>query len=138
MVGVLLIPLALLFPNYLKQHGQTLLTHYNRWDFGWILHNYFIFPFDFFSLIKLPDYFVMVYAIITGGHLFPYAWFYKTNLYAVFAGILTVGAMLCGLLLPIDKLFIIPMFMSVSLIILTVLLFFDSKKKQLQKWMNKT
>ncbi len=80
----------------------------------------------------------MVYAIITGGHLFPYAWFYKTNLYAVFAGILTVGAMLCGLLLPIDKLFIIPMFMSVSLIILTVLLFFDSKKKQLQKkWMNK-
>jgi hypothetical protein len=41
--------------------------------------------------------------------------------------------MFLGLLLPIDKIYIIPMFMSVSLIILTVLLFFDSKKKQLQK-----
>ena len=133
MVGALLIPLALLFSKLFKTtwtNTANPLQPLGLWlNFAQLLY----FPFLIFSLIKLPDYFVMVYAIITGGHLFPYAWFYKTNLYAVFAGILAVGAMFLGLLLPIDKIYIIPMFMSVSLIILTVLLFFDSKKKQLQK-----
>jgi hypothetical protein len=75
----------------------------------------------------------MVYVIITGGHFFPYAWFYKTKLYAVFAGIISIGAMTLGLILPITEIYIIPMFMSVSLIVLTILLFFDSKKKKLLK-----
>jgi hypothetical protein len=72
----------------------------------------------------------MVYVIITGGHFFPYAWFYKTNLYAAFAGIISIGAMALGLILPIEKMYFIPVFMSVSLIILTILLFFDSTKKK--------
>jgi hypothetical protein len=133
MVGALLIPLALLFSKLFKTiwtNKDNPLQPLGLWlNFAQL----FYFPFLIFSLIKLPDYFVMVFAIITGGHLFPYAWFYKTNLYAVFAGILAVGAMFFGLLLPKEYIYIIPMFMSVSLIILTVLLFFDSKKKQLKK-----
>jgi hypothetical protein len=78
----------------------------------------------------MPDYFVMVYVIITGGHFFPYAWFYKTNLYAVFAGIITVGAMFLGLMLPVEKMYIIPLFMSVTLFFLTLFLFIDSSKKK--------
>jgi hypothetical protein len=58
----------------------------------------------------------MVYAIITGGHFFPFAWFYKTNLYAVFAGIISIGAMTLGLILPVEKMYFIPILMSVSLI----------------------
>jgi len=57
----------------------------------------------------------MVYVIITGGHFFPYAWFYKTKLYAVFAGIITIGAMTLGLILPLTEIYFIPIFMSVSL-----------------------
>jgi multidrug transporter EmrE-like cation transporter len=72
----------------------------------------------------------MVYAIITGGHFFLYAWFYKTNLYAVFAGIASIGAMTLGLILSFEKMYFIPILMSVSLIILTILLFLDSKKKE--------
>jgi hypothetical protein len=72
----------------------------------------------------------MVYAIITGGHLFPYAWFYKTNLYAIFAGFITIGSLLFGLTLPIEKIYIIPIFLSGLLLLLTVLLYFDSRYKQ--------
>jgi hypothetical protein len=133
MVGALLIPLAIVFSKLFKTkwtNKDNPLQPLGLWlNFAQL----FYFPFLIFSLIKFPDYFVMVLAIITGGHFFPYAWFYKTNLYAVFAGILSIGAMFFGLLLPIDKIYIIPIFISVSLLILSVLLFFDSKKKQLQK-----
>jgi len=71
----------------------------------------------------------MVYVIITGGHFFPYAWFYKTKLYAVFAGIITIGAMTLGLILPLTEIYFIPIFMSVSLVVLTILLFLIVRKR---------
>ena len=71
----------------------------------------------------------MIYVIITGAHFFPYSWFYKTNLYAIFAGIIAVGAMLLGLVSEPEDLYIIPVFISVLLFLLTVLLYFDFKKK---------
>jgi hypothetical protein len=129
-VGALLMPLAFLFSKLFKTtwtNKDNPLQPLGLWlNFSQL----FYFPFLIFSLIKFPDYFVMVYVIITGGHFFPYAWFYKTNLYAAFAGIISVGAMTLGLILPIEKMYIIPAFMSVSLITLTILLFFDSKKKK--------
>ena len=57
----------------------------------------FYFPFLIFVLIKSPDYFIMTYSIITGAHLFPYSWFYKTKFYALFAGIISVGSLLIAL-----------------------------------------
>jgi CHASE2 domain-containing sensor protein len=78
----------------------------------------------------MPDYFAMVYVIITGAHFFPYAWFYKTNLYAIFAGIISFGALILGLILPVEKTYLVPVFMSASLVVLTILLYVDSKKKQ--------
>jgi hypothetical protein len=133
MVGALLIPLARLFSKFFKTkwtNKDNPLQPLGLWlNFAQL----FYFPFLIFSLIKFPDYFVMVLAIITGGHFFPYAWFYKTNLYAVFAGIISVGSLFFGLQLSMDKMYIIPIFMSISLIILTILLFLNSKNKQLQK-----
>jgi hypothetical protein len=132
-IGALMMPLAFLFSKLFKTtwtNKDNPLQPVGLWlNFSQL----FYFPFLIFSLIKFPDYFVMVYVIITGGHFFPYAWFYKTKLYAVFAGIISIGAMTLGLILPITEIYIIPMFMSVSLIVLTILLFFDSKKKKLLK-----
>lgn len=129
-VGALMIPLALLFSKLFK----TLWTDRSNplQPLGlWInFSQLFYFPFLVFSLIKFPDYFVMFYAIITGGHFFLFAWFYKTYLYAVFAGIISVGAMTLGLILPFEKMFFIPILMSASLILLTILLFLDSRKKK--------
>ena len=131
MVGALLLPLALLFSRLFKITWKDPSNPLQPLGLWLNLAQLFYFPFLIFALVKFPDYFVMVYAIITGAHFFPYAWFYKANAYAIFAGIIAIGTMLCGLLLPINMTFIIPMFVSISLIVLTVLLFFDTKKKQL-------
>lgn len=129
-VGSLMLPLTFLFSKIFKTvwtNTENPLQPLGLWlNFAQL----FYFPFLIFTLIKMPDYFVMVYVIITGGHFFPYAWFYKTSLYAIFAGIITVGAMFLGLLLPVERMFIIPVFMSAALICLTLFLFLDSSKKK--------
>jgi hypothetical protein len=129
-IGALMMPLAFVLSKLFKTtwtNKDNPLQPLGLWlNFSQL----FYFPFLIFSLIKFPDYFVMVYVIITGGHFFPYAWFYKTNLYATFAGIISLGAMTLGLILPVEKMYIIPVFMSLSLITLTILLYFDSKKKK--------
>jgi hypothetical protein len=89
----------------------------------------FYFPFLIFTLVKMPDYFIMVYAIITGAHFFPYSWFYKTNWYAIFAGIIAVGVLVLGLSLPNDKMYFVGIFVSILLLILTICLYFDTTKK---------
>ena len=129
-IGALMMPLAFFLSKLFKTtwtNRENPLQALGLWlNFSQL----FYFPFLIFSLIKFPDYFVMVYVIITGAHFFPYAWFYKTNLYAVFAGIISVGAMTLGLILPIEKMYFLPLFMSVCLITLTILLFSDSIKKK--------
>jgi hypothetical protein len=132
-IGALMMPLAFLFSKIFKTtwtNKDNPLQPLGLWlNFSQL----FYFPFLIFTLIKFPDYFVMVYAIITGAHFFPYAWFYKTNLYAAFAGIISVGAMTLGLILPVTDFYFIAVFMSVSLILLSLLLYIDSKQKKLLK-----
>ena len=80
-------------------------------------------------LIKSPDYFIMTYSIITGAHLFPYSWFYKTKFYALFAGIISVGSLLIALNIEEEKFFYIGVFTSICFLLLTVGLIFDLKNK---------
>jgi hypothetical protein len=128
-IGALMLPLSFLFSKLFRTvwtNKDNPLQPLGLWlNFSQL----FYFPFLIFTLVKMPDYFVMVYVIVTGGHFFLFAWFYKTNLYAVFAGIITLGAMLLGLLLPTAKMFVIPLSMSITLFLLTLLLFLDSNKK---------
>ncbi|MEO6837540.1 MAG: hypothetical protein ABI261_08960, partial [Ginsengibacter sp.] len=93
----------------------------------------FYFPFLIFIMIKMPDYFIMVYAIITGAHLFPYAWFYKTSWYTIFSGVIVLGVLLLGLNLPEEKMYIVAIFTSMSIFILSICLYFDTSKKIKQK-----
>jgi hypothetical protein len=127
--GAPLLPMAFLFSKLLKTSWkitdnplQTLATWLN-------IAQLFYFPFLIFTLIKMPDYFVMVYAIITGAHFFPFAWFYKTSWYAVFAGIIVLGVLLLGLVLGNGQMYLIPVFTSVSLLILSACLYFDRVKR---------
>lgn len=129
-IGSLMLPLTFIFSRIFKTTWTNTANPLQPLGLWLNFAQLFYFPFLIFTLIKMPDYFVMVYVIITGGHFFPYAWFYKTNLYAVFAGIITVGAMFLGLMLPVEKMYIIPLFMSVTLFFLTLFLFIDSSKKK--------
>jgi hypothetical protein len=124
-----MLPLALLFSKVLKTNWK--MKHNPLQPLGLWLNfaQLFYFPFLIFIMIKSPEYFVMVLAMVTGGHFFPYAWFYKAIWYAVFAGVIVIGSLLLGLNLPVDRIFYVPAFTSLCLIILTVFLYNDLKKK---------
>ena len=86
------------------------------------------FPFLVFILIKYPDYFIMTYAIITGAHLFPYAWYYDEKGYAVMAVIISVGCLLIALNTTNDTMWMVPLFTSVMLFVLWIWLFLSNKR----------
>ena len=128
-VGGLMLPLAFLMSKIFKTtwtNKENPLQPLGLWlNFAQL----FYFPFLIFTLLKMPDHFVMVFVIITGGHFFPYAWLYKANWFAISAGIIVVGALLLGLSLPTERVYLIPLFMSISLVVLTILLYFDFRNK---------
>jgi hypothetical protein len=124
-----MLPLAFLFSKLLKTNWKienNPLQPLGLWlNFAQLLY----FPFLIFTMIKMPEYFIMTYAIITGGHLFPYAWFYKTNLYAIFAFLIVIVSLIIGLTMPTEKMYIVALFISILLFVLTICLYFDFKKK---------
>ena len=129
MVGTLLLPLALMFSKLLKTNWKVKGNPLQPAGLWFNFAQLFYFPILILIMLKNPDYFVLAYAIITGGHLFPYAWLYKTNWYAIFSGVIVIGALLLGLNLPNERLFLIPLFTSVSLLTLSICLYADVSKK---------
>jgi hypothetical protein len=129
-VGSLLLPLALLASKLFKTNWKDQENPLQPLGLWLNFAQLFYFPFLIFVLIKMPDYFIMVYAIITGAHFFPYAWFYKTNFYAVFAGIISIGSLVLGLILTPENMYILPSLISITLIILGIALIFDFQKKK--------
>jgi hypothetical protein len=131
-VGSLLLPLAFLFSKLFKTTWTNKGNPLQPLGLWLNFAQLFYFPFLIFTLIKMPDFFIMVYAIITGAHLFPYAWFYKTILHAIFAAVMAIGALFLGLYLQLQNMYLLPVFVSISMLILTILLYFDSRNKQLR------
>ena len=129
-VGSLMLPLAFLFSKLFKTNWTIKTNPLQPLGLWLNFAQLFYFPFLIFTLLKMPEYFVMVYAIITGAHFFPYAWFYKTIYYAIFAGIISVVSLILGLVLPESQHFLLPVCVGASLLILFVLLYADSRKKQ--------
>ena len=115
--GAFLMPIAFGFSKILKTTWKIKnnpLEPLGLWlNFAQLIY----FPFLVFILIKYPDYFIMAYAIITGAHLFPYAWFYDEIGYAVAAIIISVGSMLLALNLDPEQIYYIPILTSIALLI---------------------
>lgn len=86
------------------------------------------FPFLIFVLVKFPDYFIMAYAIITGAHLFPYAWFYDEIGYALTAIIISVGSMLIALFVNPPDIYYVPIFTASVLLILGIWIIIRNKR----------
>ena len=130
MVGAILLPLAFGLSKILKTNWKVKdnpLQPLGLWlNFAQLIY----FPFLIFVLIKYPNYFIMAYAIITGAHLFPYAWFYDEIGYAVSAILISAGALLIALNVEYEKIWFVPLFTSVMFFLLAVWIFISFKKLQ--------
>ncbi len=132
-VGSGTIPLAWLFSKILKTNWKTPGNPLEPLGLWLNFAQLFYFPFLVFILLKYPDYFVMTYTIITGAHFFPYAWYYRSTAYAVMAGVISLGAMLIGLVSAESEMYRIPLFMAASLVVLAFWLFAAYKRNE-REW----
>lgn len=128
-VGGAMMPLAFLFSKILKTNWKVKGNPLDPLGLWLNFAQLFYFPFLFFVLSKQSEYFVMTYVIITGAHFFPYAWYYNEKIYAVAAGIISVGAFLLAMQVPTEKMFFVPLFMSVMLLLLSGGLYWSYQKK---------
>jgi hypothetical protein len=119
-VGAFLLPLAFGLSKVLKTNWKIRgnpLQPLGLWlNFAQLIY----FPFLIFILIKYPDYFIMSYAIITGAHLFPYAWFYDEMGYAVVAIVISLGSMGIALYAGPQTMWYVPLFTSIFLFLLAL------------------
>ncbi|MDX1472397.1 MAG: hypothetical protein R3213_12935 [Flavobacteriaceae bacterium] len=129
MVGAILLPLAFGLSKVLKTNWKVKdnpLQPLGLWlNFAQLIY----FPFLIFILIKYPDYFIMAYAIITGAHLFPYAWFYDEIGYAVWALIISIGTLVITLNVELENMWTVPLFTSIMLFSLAGWILIRLKKK---------
>lgn len=128
MIGAILLPLALgfskLFKTQWKIEGNPLQPLGLWLNFAQLIY----FPFLFFLLYRNPDYFIMGYAIITGAHLFPYAWLYDEIGYAITAVLISVGALVLSLLWGVSTMGFIPLYTALLLLLLGFRIYFGGKK----------
>lgn len=123
MIGAILLPLAFglskLFKTQWKIQGNPLQPLGLWLNFAQLIY----FPFLFFLLFNHPEYFIMGYAIITGAHLFPYAWLYDEIGYAVAAVLISVGSYV----LSFSLIGYIPLFTALVLVLLSLWIFYRLK-----------
>ena len=125
-----MLPIAFLFSKWLKTNWKIKENPLQPLGLWLNFAQLYYFPLLIFVMIRMPEYFIMTYAIITGGHLFPNAWFYKTKWYAIFAGIIVLGTLFLGLSLPNEKMYFVALFTGITLFLLTICLYFDNLKKR--------
>lgn len=130
MVGGLMLPIAFMFSKIFKTNWKVKDNPLQTLGLWFNFAQLFYFPFLIFILIKYPEYFIMTYAIITGAHFFPYAWFYMERSYAIMAGVISLGGLLMGLNLSPQLTYLIPTMLSGCLIILALMIFISYRKKE--------
>ena len=74
----------------------------------------------------------MAYAIITGAHFFPYAWFYDELGYAVSAGVIAIGVLWVALAVGISNMYLVPLFTAGCLLLLVIWLVIGQRRKRLE------
>lgn len=132
MVGGTMLPLAFGLSKVYKTQWKIKNNPLDPLGLVLNLAQLFYFPFLILCLIKFPDYFILTYAIITGAHFFPYAWFYKEKVYGLFAGLISFGSLVLALSLDTSDIFYIPVYTATCLSIMGALLFRSARQRHLK------
>ncbi len=131
MVGAILLPLAFGLSKLLKTNWKVKDNPLQPLGLCLNFAQLVYFPFLIFILIKYPNYFIMAYAIITGAHLFPYAWLYNEIGYAVWALIISIGTLLITLNVNQKNIWFVPLFTSIMFFFLATWISIRLKNKTL-------
>lgn len=99
-ISGLMLPLAWVFGKKMKTAWKVEGNPLNKVGMIFNIGQLFYFPFLFILLGNKPEYFALGYAIITGAHFFPYAWYYNTNWFGIFAGLIAFGSWIISVYFP--------------------------------------
>ncbi|WP_425609189.1 DUF7010 family protein [Ureibacillus aquaedulcis] len=87
------------------------------------------FPLISWVFFSNPNDALIFFALITSAHFFPYGWLYNTKVYYILSPLLVLLVFFVGLILNDAYLWVIPLTMFISLLILNLFLLVDYKKK---------
>lgn len=87
------------------------------------------FPILAVTFYKNPNQMIIFFAVITGAHLFPYGWYYNAKAYMIMAPIISILVIIIGWNVDISRLWLIPLSMIVSLIVLNIWLYIEYRVK---------
>lgn len=72
----------------------------------------------------VPDKMVMTLAMVFGAHLLPFGWLYNSKIYYIMSGVVTIGALILGLMFPPR---ILALCMVAVEIIFVLLLYYENR-----------
>jgi len=123
----IMFPLAILISKIIKADWKTNDNPLGMLGLYINLAQLMYFPILIFAFDKAPNQFIIFFGVITGAHLFPYAWFYNTKVYSIMAPVISVLVIIIGWDIDITRLWLIPLSMMVLLIILNIWLYIEYK-----------
>ncbi|QQE80584.1 hypothetical protein [Alicyclobacillus sp. SO9] len=124
----LMFPMAVLFSRLIKADWKAQDNPLGSLGLYLNLAQMMYFPVLFWTIVKHPTDMVLLFAIITAAHFYPYGWLYNTKAYYFLGPI--VALLLFGIGLVSNKpSWVIPFSMVVALVLMNVFLVADYKKK---------
>lgn len=131
----IMFPLAILISKVIKAHWKVNDNPLGMLGLYLNLAQLMYFPILFWTFSKNPNQMIILFAVITGAHFFPFGWFYYTKAYAVMAPVISILIIMIGWNLDIARLWCIPLSMIVLLIILNIWLYigYNVKLKSLNQ-----
>lgn len=125
----ILFPLAILISKVIKADWKIDENPFSKLALFLNLAQLMYFPILFWSLAKSPSQMVVFFAIITGAHIFPYGWLYKSKAYTIMAPVISTTILLIGWNIDSSNLWYIPLSMIGFLIVLNLWLYIEYYRK---------
>lgn len=123
--GGVMFPLSVLFSKITGAQWKT--DDHPLSSLGLILNiaQLMYFPMIFWAFNQVPERFILFYAIITMGHLFPYGWLYRSKVYYAVAPLSSVILLILSGNSSESSLWIVPLIVTSSMILLNIGLFYE-------------
>lgn len=120
-----LFPIALFVSKIMKADWQLKDNPLSMLGLIFNMAQFMYFPIIIWAFVQSPEQMVFFFAIIAGAHFFPYGWFYDTKVYYVMAPVIAVVIMIIGWDLDESILWLIPLVMTLSLLVMVLLLSYN-------------